>query len=61
MKKAILLNNNEYNNLRNNILLITKKIYSISIMNIQKLIPEIKHYNFSNASPNLLENHPLIY
>ena len=61
MKKAILLNNNEYNNLRNNILLITKKIYSISIMNIQKLIPEIKHYNFSNAPPNLLENHPLIY
>ena len=61
MKKAILLNNNEYNNLRNNILLITKKIYSISIMNIQKLIPEIIHYNFSKDSPNLLKNHPLIY
>ena len=61
MKKAILLNNNEYINLRNNILLITKKIYSISIMNIQKLIPEIKHYNFSKDLQNLLENHPLIY
>ena len=45
MKKAILLNNNEYKQLRINIYKIRKKLYSISIKNIKKLIPEISHFN----------------
>ena len=41
MKKAILLNNEQYKNLRNNLKLTANKIYSTSIMNVKKLIPEI--------------------
>jgi len=47
MKKAILLNNNEYKQLRINLYKIRKKLYSISIKNIKKLIPEISHFNLA--------------
>ena len=42
MKKAILLNDQDYQQMRNNLNINVKKLYHISIENIQKMIKPVQ-------------------
>ena len=44
MKKAILLNNKEYKKIQNNIYLLEKEIYNISINNVKNTMKSINGF-----------------